>query len=210
MVRRAGARRRATLHGETVRRRAATLHQLHESVRRATANGTANEFRIRAVDVGDAEAQKLMGDLDLELNRRYPGVPTNGIDAAEFRAAGGYFVLLDAGENDRMRGIPIAGAGCVEIKRMFVRETHRGRGYSRRSCSASKMWRKAVGSGALCSKPECVSRRPPGCTYRPDTSVSPITGAMRVIRIRYVSPRRCDKRGAELPVFAGCVRRRNA
>lgn len=89
-------------------------------------------LELRAVDAGDAEAQKLMGDLDLELNRRYPGVPTNGIDAAEFRAAGGCFVLLCCGgEPVGCGALRPAGADCVEIKRMFVRETHRGRGYAR-------------------------------------------------------------------------------
>jgi GNAT superfamily N-acetyltransferase len=89
-------------------------------------------FELQAVDVGDAEAQKLMGELDLELNRRYPGVPTNGIDTEEFRAAGGYFVLLRCGgEAIGCGAFRSVEAGCVEIKRMFVREAHRGHGYSK-------------------------------------------------------------------------------
>jgi GNAT superfamily N-acetyltransferase len=89
-------------------------------------------LEIHTVDAGDAEAQKLMRELDLDLNRRYPGAPTNGIDAAEFRAAGGCFVVLrSGGEAVGCGAFRPVQADCVEIKRMFVRETYRGRGYSR-------------------------------------------------------------------------------
>lgn len=87
---------------------------------------------FKTVDAGDAEAQQLIAELDLDLNRRYPDAATNGIDVAEFRAAGGCFVVLrcdgDVIGCGAFRPVPEGG---VEIKRMFVREAFRGRGWSR-------------------------------------------------------------------------------
>ena len=89
---------------------------------------------IEAVSAEGDEAQGLIAQLDADLNRRYPGSPTNGIDAADFAAAGGYFVILrtDPGEPAVACGAfrPV-GSDAVEIKRMFVRADFRGRGFSR-------------------------------------------------------------------------------
>jgi GNAT superfamily N-acetyltransferase len=89
---------------------------------------------IAEISADSAEANRLIAALDADLNRRYPGSPTNGIDAAEFIAAGGYFAVLRL----ERRGPALAcGAfrpvedGCVEVKRMFVRPEFRGRGFSR-------------------------------------------------------------------------------
>ena len=88
--------------------------------------------KLQIVDAGDAEAQQLIAELDLDLNRRYPGSPTNGIDVDEFRAAEGRFVLLRCGgETVGCGAFRPVQADCVEIKRMFVREAYRGRGYSK-------------------------------------------------------------------------------
>ena len=89
---------------------------------------------IRQVDPADSEAQRLIAELDRDLNRRYPGDPVHGIDVDEFKAAGGYFVLLSA---DERSDAVACGAfrpvtpDCVEIKRMFVQEASRGQGYAR-------------------------------------------------------------------------------
>ena len=64
-----------------------------------------------------------------DLLARYPGEPVNGIDPAEFKLAGGYFVLA------RVEG-ELAGCGAfrphdsetIEVKRMFIRARFRGRG----------------------------------------------------------------------------------
>ena len=89
---------------------------------------------LRQVDPAEAEAQRLIAELDRDLNRRYPGNPVHGIDVGEFNAAGGCFVLLSAEE----RGGAVAcgafrpvAADCVEIKRMFVQEAFRGRGFAK-------------------------------------------------------------------------------
>ena len=78
------------------------------------------------------EAWALIRELDAEIAALYPGLPINGIDAAAFEEAGGYFVI--ARDGDRAVGCgafrPV-GAGCAEIKRMFVRAGARRRGLAR-------------------------------------------------------------------------------
>jgi GNAT superfamily N-acetyltransferase len=86
-------------------------------------------FRIESP--GSAAAQRLIAALDDDIVRRYPGEPTNGIDVAEFDAAGGVFVVCYVDD------IPVAcGAfrpfeGSAEIKRMYVIPVLRGRGLAR-------------------------------------------------------------------------------
>jgi GNAT superfamily N-acetyltransferase len=93
-------------------------------------NVNAIALRIAAVD--EVIASGLIAELDADLLSRYPGEPINGIDAEEFRAAGGLFVVAGIGEH-------LAGCGAfrpydrdiVEIKRMFVKSAHRGHGIGR-------------------------------------------------------------------------------
>jgi putative acetyltransferase len=90
--------------------------------------------QLEEISAASPEAQRLIAELDVDLNRRYPGSPTNGIDAAEFAASGGYFAVVRSEPGDPAVGCgafrPVAD-GCVEIKRMFVRAECRGRGFSR-------------------------------------------------------------------------------
>jgi len=89
-------------------------------------------IEIQPVDAGDAEAQRLVAELDADLDRRYPGLPAHGIDAGEFRAAGGYFVLLrSGGEAVGCGAFRPVETGRAEIKRMFVREPCRGHGFAK-------------------------------------------------------------------------------
>jgi GNAT superfamily N-acetyltransferase len=66
--------------------------------------------------------------------RRYPGEPVNGINVEEFRAAKGYFVVAREPERGEAVGCgafrPVT-ADCAEMKRMFVDERFRGRGYAK-------------------------------------------------------------------------------
>jgi GNAT superfamily N-acetyltransferase len=84
------------------------------------------------VEAAAPEAADLMSALDRDLGARYPGLPIHGIDAANFRAAGGVFLV------GRLAGIAVAcgalrpiDAGTVELKRMYVRDAHRGHGFGR-------------------------------------------------------------------------------
>ena len=89
-------------------------------------------MKIVAVSPAADEARALIHELDAEIAALYPGFPINGIDAAAFEKAGGYFAI--ARDGDRAVGCgafrPV-GAGCAEIKRMFVRAGARRRGLAR-------------------------------------------------------------------------------
>jgi putative acetyltransferase len=87
---------------------------------------------IDPADPASAEAVELIAALDRGLSALYPGLPIHGIDVAEFRASAGVFLI------GRCDGTAVAcGAlrpmqdGAGEVKRMYVRESHRGRGFGR-------------------------------------------------------------------------------
>ena len=90
------------------------------------------DLRIDPATLDQVSKTGLLDDLDADLAARYPGEPIYGIDAAEFLASGGYFVL--AFHDGRAVGCgafrPL-DARTVEIKRMFVRPEFRGRGIAR-------------------------------------------------------------------------------
>jgi putative acetyltransferase len=87
---------------------------------------------IVAASPATEEARALIGELDRDIAALYPGLPINGIDAAEFEKAGGYFAI--AREAERAVGCgafrPVDDH-CAEIKRMFVRRSARRRGIAR-------------------------------------------------------------------------------
>jgi putative acetyltransferase len=90
------------------------------------------DLTIDEADPASREAAALMDALDRDLGARYPGLPIHGIDAANFRAAGGVFLI------GRVAGVPAAcGAlrpmqdGAAEVKRMYVCDGYRGRGFGR-------------------------------------------------------------------------------
>jgi len=93
---------------------------------------TIHAIALGIPDTDDLIASGLIAELDADLLSRYPGETINGIDVEEFRAAGGVFVVAE--EGDRVVGCGAFrpyGRDTVEIKRMFVRSTHRGHGIGR-------------------------------------------------------------------------------
>src|SRR3954467_13514038 len=79
------------------------------------------------------EAAELISELDSEIGARYPGSPINGIDAAGFEKAGGYFLIArEAGQPVGCGAFRPVGDRCAEIKRMFVRKTAAPRGPPRK------------------------------------------------------------------------------
>lgn len=92
---------------------------------------------VEEADPESPEAVELIAALDRDLSVRYPGLPIHGIDAASFREAGGVFLI------GRVAGVPVAcGAlrpmedGAVELKRMYVHDSYRGRGWGRAMLAA--------------------------------------------------------------------------
>jgi GNAT superfamily N-acetyltransferase len=91
-----------------------------------------SSLQIQSVDPADPEAAALIAALDRELLHRYPDLEIHGIDADGFVARGGLFLI------GRIEGQAVAcGAirpvdrDMAEVKRMFVRPEHRGRGLAR-------------------------------------------------------------------------------
>jgi GNAT superfamily N-acetyltransferase len=92
--------------------------------------GTA--IHVSPASVEAVVATGILDELDDDLLARYPGEPVNGIDPAEFRASGGYFVTASVnGELAGCGAFRPLGASTVEIKRMFVRAPYRGQGIAR-------------------------------------------------------------------------------
>jgi putative acetyltransferase len=89
-------------------------------------------------DPATPEAADLISALDRDLGARYPGLEIHGIDAATFLATGGVFLI------GRLAGTAVACGAlrpmedrgsevmrAVEVKRMYVRDAHRGCGFGR-------------------------------------------------------------------------------
>lgn len=89
------------------------------------------------VDPAGPEAAELIAALDHDLGARYPGLEIHGIDAANFREAGGVFLVGRLADNAVACGaLRPMEPGAVELKRMYVRDGHRGRGFGRAMLSA--------------------------------------------------------------------------
>jgi GNAT superfamily N-acetyltransferase len=73
--------------------------------------------------------QQLVAELDQELMARYPGLPVNGIDAVNFEASGGVFVVGYVDGEPAACGAFRRFEDAAEIKRMYVAPAHRGRGF---------------------------------------------------------------------------------
>jgi GNAT superfamily N-acetyltransferase len=86
---------------------------------------------FRVASPGSASAQSLIAGLDEEILVRYPGEPVNGIDVAEFEAAGGVFVVCYLNDMPAACGAFRPFEGSAEIKRMYVVPSLRGRGLAR-------------------------------------------------------------------------------
>lgn len=84
---------------------------------------------IRQTDPAAPEARQLIAALDDDLNQRYPGMPVHGIDADEFRTAGGYFtVVWQNGEAVACGAFRPLDATSAELKRVYVPAKMRGQG----------------------------------------------------------------------------------
>jgi putative acetyltransferase len=114
---------------------------------------------IREVEPTSRDAQTLMQSLDEDLRRRYAGAVIQGIDVEGWRGAGGIFLVGYEDERPVACGglRPIAD-GIVEVKRMFVTESFRGRGHARMMLTALEQ--RALGMGAAVIRLETGDRQP--------------------------------------------------
>ena len=91
---------------------------------------TKVEIRIERASAPAASA--LIAALDQDLGRRYPGEPTNGIDAPEFERGGGVFAIAYVDGTPAACGAFRPWGDAAEVKRMFVEPEFRGRGLARK------------------------------------------------------------------------------
>ena len=106
---------------------------------------------IAEVPAMSSEARSLMEELDAELVQRYPGgPPPHGLHPRDTAAAETVFLVARAG------GLAVAcGASrrlddrVIEIKRMYVRPSHRGRGLARRILAALEARARKAGADRL-------------------------------------------------------------
>lgn len=91
-----------------------------------------SDLELREEPYDGPSAQSLIDAVQLEYVSRYGGPDTTPVDPAEFAPPDGRFLVgyLD-GAAVAMGGVRKIGPDTVEIKRMYVAPTMRGRGLSR-------------------------------------------------------------------------------
>lgn len=109
-------------------------------------------MELRTVALDHPDSHRLIAELQQEYVRRYGGEDSTPVDAGEFAAPGGTFVVgyLDGlavacGGWRACRAGPEFTAGDAEIKRMYVVPGLRGRGLSR--LVLAELERRAVAAG---------------------------------------------------------------
>jgi ribosomal protein S18 acetylase RimI-like enzyme len=86
---------------------------------------------MRIEKAASPAAQRLIEQLNADLMARYPGAPVFGIDAVQFEAVGGVFVIGYEGGEAVASGAIRPFERFAEIKRVYVLPAFRGRGYAR-------------------------------------------------------------------------------
>ena len=105
----------------------------------------ADDLTFAVVRANAPEATALIAALDADLEMRYPGGEINGIDADEFEAGGGIFAVASVAGEPAACGALRPFGRDIEVKRMFVRPRHRGRGIARRMLAFLEERARAAG-----------------------------------------------------------------
>lgn len=128
---------------------------------------------IEEADPAAPEAAELIAALDRDLSTRYPGLPIHGIDAASFREKGGVFLIGRLGPDAVACGAlrPMED-GAVEVKRMYVRDSSRGRGLGRAMLAALEQI--AAGRGYTIIRLETGGKQPEAIALYESAGYRPI------------------------------------
>jgi GNAT superfamily N-acetyltransferase len=88
---------------------------------------------IREVSIVSAEAQRLIGLLDRELQTEYSPAQMHPVKFESFHRDGGVFVVAyDAATSVACGALRPCSERAIELKRMYVAESHRRLGVARR------------------------------------------------------------------------------
>jgi GNAT superfamily N-acetyltransferase len=144
---------------------------------------------VVAADIDAVVSFGLLDELDRELEDRYPGEPVNRIDPRDFRASGGFFVVACVESALAACGAfrPLS-ATTLEIKRMFVRPSYRGRGVARPILGALEAEATARGFGVAVletgtGQPEAIALYH-SCRYEDIEPFGPYDGRVHSVCMR--------------------------
>lgn len=148
--------------------------------------GATRTLTVRAASLAEVLQTGLIAELDVELLGRYPGEPVNGIEPRAFEAEGGYFVLAFVdGTLAGCGAFRPHDAGTVELKRMYVRDAHRGAGVGRAIVAALEA--EAIRRGFRQCILETAQRMPEAialyrrCGYQPMPPYGPFVASARSV-----------------------------
>jgi GNAT superfamily N-acetyltransferase len=132
-------------------------------------------FELRLERYDSPIAQALIAAVQEEYTERYGGPDDSPIDADEFEAPAGLFLVgYLGGEPVATGGLRRHGDGEVEIKRMYVARSARGRGLSR--LVLAELERRARGLGATRIVLETGMRQPEAIALYESSGYEPIPG----------------------------------
>ncbi|NNE00207.1 MAG: GNAT family N-acetyltransferase [Pirellulaceae bacterium] len=105
---------------------------------------------LREVSIGCDDAKWLIRLLDQELSAQYAAEHMHSVDLTSFEQSGGVFVIAyDANSPVACGALRPLNQKQVELKRMFVIASHRGRGVSRDVLGHLESRARAIGYDQL-------------------------------------------------------------
>jgi GNAT superfamily N-acetyltransferase len=139
-------------------------------------------FALTGTGFDHPDAVRLIGQVQAVYRERYGGEDETPLDPAEFAAPGGYFVVGYLGAvaiacggwraREASPDDPALRAGDAEIKRMFVADRYRGRGYAR--AVLADLERAAAAAGRRRAVLETGDRQPEAVALYLSVGYTPI------------------------------------
>jgi GNAT superfamily N-acetyltransferase len=114
-----------------------------------SAHSQTSDIEIRRVDISSPESQRLINELNAELEGRYPEEGANffhlGADEVK-EGRGGFFIAFSSNVPVGCGAVRVIEPGVAEIKRMYVAPNTRGRGIGRLIVDALEQTSRQLGA----------------------------------------------------------------
>jgi GNAT superfamily N-acetyltransferase len=135
---------------------------------------------LRRTAFDHPDALRLIAELQQVYQQRYGGDDATPVDITEFAPPQGHFVVAYAGGEPvacggwraRDGGDPVLRAGDAEIKRMYVRQPARGRGFAR--AVLAELERTAAAAGRLRAVLETGTAQPEAIALYESSGYKPV------------------------------------